>query len=48
MESNLLDLSRSYPGECRHCEQHIFLDDDEIKVNGVEVGVASQVNGVVL
>jgi hypothetical protein len=51
MESELFELSRSYPGEYRHCEQHIFgrfLESGEIKIDGAEVDVTSQVHGGML
>jgi hypothetical protein len=48
MESDLFQLSRSYPGECRHCKQDIsrkFFKFSETKIDAAEVGVVSQVNG---
>jgi hypothetical protein len=47
-ESDLFELSRSYPGERRHREQQIFGKASqfaETKFDAAEVGVVSQVNG---
>jgi predicted anti-sigma-YlaC factor YlaD len=51
MESDLLELSRSHLGECRHCRQHIFgkaSESAEMKIDAAEVGIISQVKGEVL
>jgi hypothetical protein len=48
IKSDLFELSRTYPGECRHREQQIFgncFESTETKFDTAEVGVASQVNG---
>ena len=45
MESDLFELSRSYPGECRYCKQLIFGKSVEAKFDAAEVGVVSKVNG---
>jgi hypothetical protein len=46
MESDLFELSRSYPGECRHYKQPIVVKSAEAQVDAAEVGVVSQVNGM--
>jgi hypothetical protein len=46
-ESDLLKLSRSYLGECRHGKKHVSgkgFKFSETKIDAAEVGVVSQVN----
>jgi hypothetical protein len=48
MESDLFELSRFYPEECRHCKQEILGKSAEAEFDAAEVGVVSKVDGVTL